>query len=373
MKKLFGKVHLWLSAPFGIIITLTCFSGAMLVFEPEITKAVRHNVYYVAELKDSARPIDELLETVSATLPDSVSITGVTIFADEKRTYQVNLSNPRRSSVFVDQYSGRITGKNKRLAFFSFMFRLHRWLLDSSHRKSQGMNVGKTLVGVSTLAFLAILLSGTILWIPRARRNLRRSISIPLSGNRRRLLDALHVAGGMYSLIIVLAMALTGLTWSFEWYRTAFYGVFGAEAAARGSEHAGSGARDNVRKTEAHAPYACWQQVFDTLHSAHSDAPQITISHSNASAQLYHAGNTRATDRYRFDCRSGEIISAVRYTDAASAEKMRGWIYSVHTGTFGGLFTRIIWMFASLLGASLPVTGYCLWFRKHRTGSGAVT
>ncbi len=27
MIKLFRKIHLWLSVPFGIIITLVCFSG----------------------------------------------------------------------------------------------------------------------------------------------------------------------------------------------------------------------------------------------------------------------------------------------------------------------------------------------------------
>ena len=32
----FRKLHLWLSLPFGIIITLICFSGAMLVFEADM-------------------------------------------------------------------------------------------------------------------------------------------------------------------------------------------------------------------------------------------------------------------------------------------------------------------------------------------------
>ncbi len=86
--KFFRKIHLWLSVPFGIIITLVCFSGAMLIFEPEITRAVKNDVYYVTEVKDSALPMGELMETVKATLPDSVSITGVTVFSDNSRTYQ---------------------------------------------------------------------------------------------------------------------------------------------------------------------------------------------------------------------------------------------------------------------------------------------
>ena len=132
MMKLFRKIHLWLSVPFGIIITLICFSGAMLIFEPEITRAVRSDVYYVAEVKDAVLPMRELMEGVKATLPDSVSITGVTVFSDRDRTYQVNQSRPRRASLFVDQYTGHITGRYERIGFFSTMFRLHRWLLDSA-------------------------------------------------------------------------------------------------------------------------------------------------------------------------------------------------------------------------------------------------
>ena len=37
MSKFFRKLHLWVSIPFGIVITMTCFTGAMLVFETEIT------------------------------------------------------------------------------------------------------------------------------------------------------------------------------------------------------------------------------------------------------------------------------------------------------------------------------------------------
>ncbi|MDE5658075.1 MAG: PepSY domain-containing protein, partial [Muribaculaceae bacterium] len=107
--KFFRKIHLWLSVPFGLIVTLVCFSGAMLIFEPEVTRSARSEVYYVSEVKDEPLPMGELMEGVKATLPDSVSITGVTVFSDKSRTYQVNLSKPRRASLFVDQYTGEIT------------------------------------------------------------------------------------------------------------------------------------------------------------------------------------------------------------------------------------------------------------------------
>ena len=48
MKKVFRKIHLWLSVPFGLLITLICFSGAMLVFETEVMELCHRDLYYVA-------------------------------------------------------------------------------------------------------------------------------------------------------------------------------------------------------------------------------------------------------------------------------------------------------------------------------------
>ena len=91
MKKLFRKIHLWLSVPFGILITLICFSGAMLVYEKEITEWCRPDLYFVQTVKELPLPMEELMEAVAATLPEGTSITGVTISPDAQRAYQVSL------------------------------------------------------------------------------------------------------------------------------------------------------------------------------------------------------------------------------------------------------------------------------------------
>lgn len=398
MIKIFRKLHLWLSVPFGIIITLICFSGAMLIFEQEITRAIRHDVYYVAEVKDAPLPMGELMESVKATLPDSVSITGITVFSDKDRTYQVNLSKPRRASLFVDQYSGQISGKYERMGFFSTMFKLHRWLLDSANPHGDGVKVGKLLVGISTLIFVIVLITGIVIWFPRAKNNLRRSLSISFAKGWKGFWKGLHVAGGMYALIFVLAMALTGLTWSFNWYRTAFYAVCGVEHTPRnfgqteqiksddrsgGEGHRGNGFHGEGRHGrgegfhgEGHrghgegfgghrrSEFGRWQQVYDQLKVQNPDAPQITVGKETATVTLSDFGNGRASDRYEFNRRSGEVTLVTKYSDSTGADKLRGWIYSIHTGSLGGLVTRILWLLGALLGASLPLTGYYIWIKK---------
>ena len=396
MKKIFRKIHLWLSVPFGLIITLVCFSGAMLVFENEANEWFRRDLYYVETLKESPLPMDKLLEKVATTLPDSVSVTGVSISSDPGRAYQVSLSKPRRASLYVDQYTGEVKGKSERSGFFMFMFRMHRWLLDSMNPGNEGIFWGKMIVGVSTLLLVFVLISGIVIWWPRTRKALKNSLKITATKGWRRFWYDLHVAGGMYALIFLLAMALTGLTWSFPWYRTAFYKVFGVEVqqrAAQGHEQKSDAQKrdtklaahrekkregNEVRKGERSrrpennhsdmysvtSPFVYWQEIYDKLGRQNPEYKQISISSGTASVSFNRFGNQRASDRYSFNTDNGEFTETSLYQHQDKSGKIRGWIYSVHVGNWGGMFTRILTFIAALLGAALPLTGYYLWIKR---------
>lgn len=398
MKKIFRKIHLWLSVPFGLIITLVCFSGAMLVFENEVNEWFRRDLYYVETVKESPLPMDKLLEKVATTLPDSVSVTGVSISSDPGRAYQVSLSKPRRASLYVDQYTGEVKGKSERSGFFMFMFmfRMHRWLLDSMNPGNEGIFWGKMIVGVSTLLLVFVLISGIVIWWPRTRKALKNSLKITATKGWRRFWYDLHVAGGMYALIFLLAMALTGLTWSFPWYRTAFYKVFGVEVqqrAAQGHEQKSDAQKrdtklaahrekkregNEVRKGERSrrpennhsdmysvtSPFVYWQEIYDKLRRQNPEYKQISISSGTASVSFNRFGNQRASDRYSFNTDNGEFTETSLYQHQDKSGKIRGWIYSVHVGNWGGMFTRILTFIAALLGAALPLTGYYLWIKR---------
>lgn len=396
MKKIFRKIHLWLSVPFGLIITLVCFSGAMLVFENEANEWFRRDLYYVETVKESPLPMDKLLEKVATTLTDSVSVTGVSISSDPGRAYQVSLSKPRRASLYVDQYTGEVKGKSERSGFFMFMFRMHRWLLDSMNPGNEGIFWGKMIVGVSTLLLVFVLISGIVIWWPRTRKALKNSLKITATKGWRRFWYDLHVAGGMYALIFLLAMALTGLTWSFPWYRTAFYKVFGVEVqqrAAQGHEQKSDAQKrdtklaahrekkregNEVRKGERSrrpennhsdmysvtSPFVYWQEIYDKLRRQNPEYKQISISSGTASVSFNRFGNQRASDRYSFNTDNGEFTETSLYQHQDKSGKIRGWIYSVHVGNWGGMFTRILTFIAALLGAALPLTGYYLWIKR---------
>lgn len=261
MNKFFKKLHLWVSVPFGIVITITCFTGALLVFESDITAFLNRDLTSVNP-SGKPLPVDELVAKVEPALEEGVTVTGVSVSDDPAEAYKVNLSKPHRAAIYVDQYTGEVKGRYERPAFFDVTRRLHRWLMDT--RPEDGaIYWGKLIVGASTLAFVAILITGIVIWWPRNRKMLKNRLQIAIKKGKNRFWYDLHVAGGFYAVLFLLAMALTGLTWSFEWYRDGFYGMMGIEmskdAGKKGGKHdAKQGGRERnsaseenrVKKTE---------------------------------------------------------------------------------------------------------------------------
>lgn len=320
MKTLFRQIHVWLSVPFGLIIALICFSGAALVFEKELDEYFRPDLYFVKHTEAEPLPVEELIKRVEAQLPDSVSVTDVNVSSDPCRAYLLKLSQPRRASVYVDPYTGEIKGKGGRTGFFQFMFRLHRWLLDSGNAGQEGIFWGKLVVGISTLLFVFVLISGVIVWFPRKWKLLKNSLKLSVNKGWRRFWYDLHVAGGVYALVLLLALALTGLTWSFPWYRTAFYNVCGVEL----------------------------QQA-----ATHEEKPFLQPDKPNLQP-----------DKPNLQPDKPNLQSDKTSLHSDKAAKVRKWIYSVHVGSWGGMPTRILTFLAALIGGILPLTGYYLWGKK---------
>ena len=373
VRKLFRKLHLWLSLPFGLIIMTTCFTGALLVFEKEITELVRHDSYTIPVRKTQSLSLQSLLERVARETPDSVQITSVTIPSDFRRAYTVGLSKPRRAGVLVDPYTGKIVGQSGRLPFFTTVRELHRWLLDSMKPDSEGIFWGRVIVGTSTLLFVFILLTGLFLWWPKKLKGVGKRLKISLRQGRQRLFSDLHAVGGVYVFVLLLAMAMTGLTWSFEWYRTGFYKVFGAEMAEAGKGDKGpkKDKRKDVTREEGAeqaklpASHIYWEEVVSYVREvSEADYKEITVKDGEVEVPLAGLGNIRATDSFRFDKKTGQVTDYKAYREAKRDKKLRGWIYSIHTGAWGGLFTRICYVLAALFGASLPLTGYYIFYQR---------
>lgn len=363
-KKLFRRLHLWLSLPIGIVISLICFSGATLVFETEICEILDSHLYKVEKKATAPLSLPTLVEIAKKSLPDSVKITGATIYASADRSYQFNLSAPSRASIYIDQYTGEVKGKYERKPFFDTMFRLHRWLLNPP-AGGEKTSIGKTIVGVCTLLLAIILLTGFIIWLPKSLNGLKNRLSVQTGKGWKRFFYDLHVSAGFYAGFFLLIMALTGLTWSFPWYRTTFHSIFGAKPDTGDSLKATSphAHHERGRQKNKEISYQHWDKIYAQIKQINPDAKSYTISSETAGANVGAFATPRATNKYTLG-KEGEILTTDNYAERPLKETIQTTVYSVHVGTWGGFFTRILAFLSALIGCTLPITGYYLWIKR---------
>jgi uncharacterized iron-regulated membrane protein len=392
----FNTIHLWLGVGSGLILFIVCLTGTVYTFSTEIQKVTDSELFSVAVEENAKRLpterlITHLLDSVEGGIVQSLVIPEakngsyqITVGKEERQGDQkdgakesqriaaeknqavkqdgVSKPAPQRPkgiTYFVNPYTGKILGTNETSAsaFFMFVFRLHRWLLlDTS--------IGRPIVGVATLIFVVIIITGWVIWFPKKLKNWKQGLKIKTSGNWKRINHDLHSTLGLYASVFLFVMALTGLTWSFEWYKTGFNNALGVK-------------KKNQKNFESKITFNASRASIDTfLLSAEQALPypgDYRISLPTDSLGVVNVMKTKNTffatsvaDKLALDQYSGAVINKELFSDKPFNEQIAASIKAIHIGSFYGTLSKIIYFVACLIGTSLPVTGVIIWINKLR-------
>lgn len=369
MRRIFHQIHLWLSIPFGIIITVICLSGAALVFETEITHALHPHLYRVEYTKGQQQmPPSALVQAIMQQVPDSLRLTSLQYSGKPDETCLVTFSNVKRKTLSINPYTGEVNGWIEGNTFFQQMRRLHRWLLDSPEQKGQ-MSAGKMIVGISTIIMVIVTVSGIVIWVPRKRSSLKSRLCISAGKGWRRFWYDCHVATGIYAAIFILIMALTGLTWSFGWYRTAAYSLMEGtqqQTSAPAAEPSQQQERKQEKGRKGKFDYNVWDNALAQINGRYTGYKSVKLTRDNILVSPDPNSMMRKNDTATFDKQTGDITGISLYKDTPRAQKLKGWFFAFHTGTWGGITTKVIYFLAAVIGGILPLSGYYLWIKRKR-------
>lgn len=76
-------------------------------------------------------------------------------------------------------------------------------------------------------------------------------------------------------------------------------------------------------------------------------------------------------DEYYFHPTTGELLQRLPHAAKSNGRKLGDMNYDLHTGQILGLGGKILAFLASLISASLPITGTLLWWgRKRKSKAG---
>ncbi|CAZ98232.1 PepSY-associated TM helix domain-containing protein [Zobellia galactanivorans] len=361
LRKFINDVHLWLGLASGIVLFLVCLSGTLLVFEDEIKSFFTDD--FVVEATQGEKMSIELL---SDKLKEEGDITAVTLPATAKEPYLFSIKTDpkqrRGSTYYVNPYTGEYQKELKSSldGFFMTMFRLHRWLL-------LDIEIGRPIVGIATIIFLILSISGIVLWFPKRLKwkNFKPGFKIKFSANWKRINHDLHNTLGFYACIFLVIMCLTGLCWSFQWYRDAGSAVLGAKIF--GNRGGGPKVSSSLAKD---AKVVSVAEILEVVNTELAYEGQIRLALPKTETEVYTITKNDAsgrspviTDKLVLD-RDGTVLKKEIFDEKPLNVQVASLIRPLHLGDIYGSFSKTLYFLACLIATSLPITGTLIWWNK---------
>jgi uncharacterized iron-regulated membrane protein len=216
-KKWAGRLHLWLGLTTGIIVFIVAVTGCMFVFHDELQDLSREWRKVAPQEGDFVAP-SLLRDRVQELYPGADA--SMVVYQNRERPAHVfALLDERPHHIYFNPYTAELTHvQDLEKDFFLIIEDLHMHLLLPE-------NIGKQVVGISTLIFLLMLITGIVLWWPKKRKNFRKNLQIKWNARWRRVNYDWHRTTGFYISFLALFIALTGLSFSYEWMNESFYVV----------------------------------------------------------------------------------------------------------------------------------------------------
>jgi uncharacterized iron-regulated membrane protein len=364
-RKITNRIHLWLGLTSGLVVFIISITGCIYAFQSEIqeaTQAYRN----VPEQKKAFLPPSALMNVGAKELPGKHL--HAVMYEGPSRPAQIIFFNFEPEYyyyiIYANPYSGEVIKvKNMRTDFF-------RFILDGHFYLWLPPQVGQPLVATSTLIFVVLLVSGLILWWPRNGKSKSQRFKIKWDGKWRRKNYDLHSVTGFYAMIILLLLALTGLVWGFQWFAKTWYAAAGGKKSLVYADPAS----DTTAVASADMPAV--DKVWIKMKSLYPDADAIEVhppetktssiaANANPDRKTFYKMDYRYFDQYTLEELKVDHIYD-QYSSASGADKLMRMNYDIHTGAIIGIPGKIIAFLASLVSASLPVTGLLLWLGRKK-------
>lgn len=375
LRKTAYQLHLWLGLTSGLIVVIMAATGCILAFEKELKHAIHPEKYFVKTIKKEKLPFSVLKLKAEQALPDNLKVSRGEISSDPSRSYAFRSLKMNEEAltywgtyihyyrVYVDPYTGKVLDvENAKNDFFEIVMDLHRRLL-------LGEKIGKTITGYSTLILVIMLVSGLVIWYPRKmnKKALKSMFLIKTSAKWKRINYDMHNVLGFYAVIPLLLITFSALIWSFEgfdkWVKNTLNGKAKTEQKAKSTVPAEkfSDAKNIL------------DMVGNRVEKSLADKESALISFPKKEEGTYYAEVTYGNKQYQneqfnFDQYSGKILKHQLYNDKniGYGSALRARNYDLHMGSIFGLTGRILYLFAGMIAASLPITGFIIYLNRKK-------
>lgn len=362
-----GRIHLWIGLTSGLFVGFLGITGCILAFEKEIENVTQP--YRNLEIQNKALlPPTQLKEIADKALPNKHAHSITYQPGKSAQVVYYNFAPEYYYIVFVNQYTGEVLKvKNMNDDFFRIVIMGHYYLWLPP-------TIGQPILTSATLIFVLLLISGLILWWPKNRAASKQRFTVKWNAKWRRVNYDFHNVLGFYITWIIIFIALSGMVMGFQWFSKSVYFVTSGGKSLTEFSEAFSDTTTNAKlKLNPTAADKIWQSYLKAdpqfqgsldVHVPENEKASIEIA-KNPDPATYWKSDYRYFDQHTL--KEIEVKHAFgKYEETTVADRIYRMNYDIHVGAIAGLPGKIIAFFASLIAASMPITGVLIWIGRNK-------
>ncbi|WP_433279473.1 PepSY-associated TM helix domain-containing protein [Pseudonocardia xinjiangensis] len=214
LRRLARRVHLLAGLAIAPFLAVLCLTGLAYAVAPSIDEVGYRDLWYVDTGGAAPRPVSEQVAAALATRPGA-ELASVQVPPTGRSTVVVldepGLADTEARAVYVDPSDNEVLGEITTVGGRSPMLAWLRELHGNLHLGDVGRLYAEFVAGWLPV----VVLGGLLLWIGGRRRRTARALLAPrLAGSPESRLRSIHGALGLWLSVGLLALSVTGLTWS---------------------------------------------------------------------------------------------------------------------------------------------------------------
>ncbi|AZJ33753.1 Uncharacterized iron-regulated membrane protein [Tenacibaculum mesophilum] len=348
--KIIWKIHLWLGLSCGVIASFSGLTGALYVWQPEITSLLNPKLLKVEDFsKINEKTI--LSSAYFLATQNKGKVNKVFLPYREQQTISINYKNGK--TLYYHPKTRVLLGeKSVSIQFFETLLKLHRTL---------GMpTIGKYVIGTSALLFCFFLLTtGFYMWWKIYKNNLSKGFTMKWKPKKKRFYFNLHKVFGVYFLLPLLVIAFTGGYFTYHKTYKSVLSIFNSSDKVIMNEE--------IKQEKV---FSLEEAVLQTdgkyaLRAIYYPKNSLGVYKLRYIKDRFIKAGFRRTKEMELN-QQGKLRILSSFDFDANNNRIAAQFYPVHIGEIGGILGRVLVFVSGLVPLVLLITGFKVYNLKRK-------
>jgi len=373
------------------LLVMMAITGGVYLFKNEIDRYVYRDWQQVKVRPQTPLPMSEAIARVEAYMHGRVLQLTLSTNENDAIKMIVRVHSGESRTAYVDPYEGRVLGSTEYGGVMQVIRKVH-----SLQRFGFWASC---LIEITAGWTIVMVMMGIYLWWPRQQGGV---VSIRGRPTSRMFWRDVHAVTGVFTALIILFLALTGMPWSMFWgnHVQAWASARGlgqpaapanvvpdwqigqsVKPASVANEHVHNALPWALEQTQAPVSFASARQPIGVDHALHLVKQQgmrsaftLTLPADPAGVYMaaYRPNRTEDTRVLYLDQYTGAVLGDVGYAQYGSVSKAIEWGIAVHQGTEYGAVNRYVMLAGCVAIVLLAMSSLVMWLKRKPGSSFAV-